>query len=135
MVDVLVEHNNKFGVYPFILGMFWSDKDKLSKEIKKAISNNTPYSEYEMLTKKEQKELTLPYPSNAHYTQVVWRATAYVGCGESVRQLSDGASCRVQVCRYQPPGNCQVKNGNWQAEAWLDETGCGDPCPTEGCYN
>ena len=82
-----------------------------------------------------EKELTLPYPSNAHYTQVVWRATAYVGCGESVRQLSDGASCRVQVCRYQPPGNCQVKNGNWQAEAWLDETGCGDPCPTEGCYN
>jgi hypothetical protein len=83
-----------------------------------------------------EKELTWPYPSNAHYTQVVWRATSYVGCGESVRQLSDGASCRVQVCRYQPPGNCQVKNGNWKAEAWKDETGCGEQCPeTEGCYN
>ena len=93
------------------------------------------YSADDIMGRWVEKELNWPYPSNAHYTQVVWRATQYVGCGESVRKLSDGESCRVQVCRYQPPGNCQVKNGNWEAEAWKDETGCGDPCPSEGCYN
>ena len=80
-------------------------------------------------------ELTWPWPDNAHYTQVVWRASSYVGCGESVRQLSTGATCRVQVCRYQPPGNCQIKNGYWQENAWKDESACGEQCPTtEGCY-
>lgn len=79
-------------------------------------------------------ELTWPYPDNAHYTQVVWRASSYVGCGESVRKLGDGATCRVQVCRYAPPGNCQVTNKNWQLEAWKDETLCGEQCVTEGCY-
>lgn len=81
-----------------------------------------------------EKELNWDYPDNAHYTQVVWRATSYVGCGESLRKMSNGASCRVQVCRYTPPGNCQVKNGYWQGEAWKDDTSCGMPCPNEGCY-
>jgi hypothetical protein len=82
-----------------------------------------------------ENELTWPWPDNAHYTQVVWRATSYVGCGESIRQLSNGATCRVQVCRYQPPGNCQIRNGYWQENAWKDESACGEQCPTtEGCY-
>ncbi|KAL3823251.1 hypothetical protein ACHAXA_011096 [Cyclostephanos tholiformis] len=82
-----------------------------------------------------ERELSWPHPDNAHFTQVVWRATSYVGCGESVRQHSSGRTCRVQVCRYQPPGNCGIINHNWQAEAWKDETACGEQCPTtEGCY-
>ena len=80
------------------------------------------------------KEANLPYPDNAHFLQVVWRATQYVGCGESVRYLSDGQICRVQVCRYERPGSCGVRNGNWRAEAWKDDTLCGNPCPNEGCY-
>jgi len=80
-----------------------------------------------------ENELSWAYPKNAHYTQVVWRSTQYVGCGESVR-TSGNQMCRVQVCRYTRPGNCNVKNGQWQQEAWKDETGCGRSCPSEGCY-
>jgi len=81
-----------------------------------------------------ENELTWAYPANAHYTQVVWRGSSYVGCGESVRNLGGGATCRVQVCRYTPPGNCQVRNGQWKSEAMKDQTMCGEPCVKEGCY-
>lgn len=81
-----------------------------------------------------EKEMNWSYPKNAHYTQVVWRATQYVGCGESVRNYGNGYSCRVQVCRYIRPGNCGVRNGNWRAEAWKDDTLCGSCCPREGCF-
>ncbi len=81
-----------------------------------------------------EQELNWSYPKNAHYTQVVWRATQYVGCGESVRNYGNGYSCRVQVCRYIRAGNCGVRNGNWRAEAWKDDTQCGSICPREGCF-
>jgi len=81
-----------------------------------------------------ENEANLDYPHNAHLTQVIWYSTSYVGCGESLKSMGNSQSCRVQVCRYARPGNCSVKNGNWRAEAFKDDTGCGDPCPTEGCY-
>jgi hypothetical protein len=80
------------------------------------------------------KELSWPYPKNAHMTQVVWRATQYVGCGESMRQLGGGQICRTQVCRYARAGNCNVRNKNWRSEAWKDSTGCGRECPGGGCF-
>ncbi len=49
-------------------------------------------------------EIGLPYPSNGHLTQALWRASKYVGCGESVREFRGGV-CRVQVCRYGRAGN------------------------------
>lgn len=43
-------------------------------------------------------------PNLNHYTQVVWRSTASVGCG-----AADGVSgqfqCRVVTCQYFQPGN------------------------------
>jgi hypothetical protein len=44
-------------------------------------------------------EVGLPYPSNGHLTQVLWRASTYLGCGESAKEYR-GGMCRVQVCRY-----------------------------------
>ncbi|KAL7537224.1 hypothetical protein ACHAWF_005700 [Thalassiosira exigua] len=81
-----------------------------------------------------EREVNLSYPKNAHYTQVVWRGTKYVGCGEHSRNMGGGKMCRTQVCRYARPGNCNVRNGNWRAEAWKDDTGCGAACPSVGCY-
>jgi hypothetical protein len=82
-----------------------------------------------------ENELSWSYPANAHYTQVVWRATQYVGCGESLKSYSNNHKCRVQVCRYVKAGNCAVRNGNWRAQAWDDESSCGPDCPpNEGCY-
>jgi hypothetical protein len=49
-------------------------------------------------------EIGLPYPSNGHLTQALWRAAKYLGCGESVREFRSGV-CRVQVCRYGRAGN------------------------------
>ncbi|KAL3804447.1 hypothetical protein ACHAWO_012463 [Cyclotella atomus] len=81
-----------------------------------------------------ENEANLSYPHNAHLTQVIWYSTSYVGCGESVKSMGNNQKCRVQVCRYARPGNCAVKNGNWRSEAFKDDTGCGEPCPTEGCF-
>ena len=36
----------------------------------------------------------------AHYTQMIWRGTASVGCA-----VHRGAAADVLVCRYSPPGN------------------------------
>lgn len=49
-------------------------------------------------------EIGLPYPSNGHLTQALWRASMYLGCGESVRTFRGGV-CRIQVCRYGRAGN------------------------------
>lgn len=44
----------KFGTEPNIIGMFWSDKDKIYDNLKNAIKTNTPYDEYELLTDEEK---------------------------------------------------------------------------------
>ncbi len=87
-----------------------------------------------VMTRWVDKEVNLPLKDKLHYLQVVWRASQYVGCGESVSYLSNGKTCRVQVCRYERPGSCGVRNGDWRVEAWKDDTRCGRPCPNEGCY-
>eukprot|EP00581_Thalassiosira_minuscula_P011609 CAMPEP_0183715234 /NCGR_PEP_ID=MMETSP0737-20130205/9549_1 /TAXON_ID=385413 /ORGANISM="Thalassiosira miniscula, Strain CCMP1093" /LENGTH=689 /DNA_ID=CAMNT_0025944323 /DNA_START=19 /DNA_END=2088 /DNA_ORIENTATION=+ len=85
------------------------------------------------------REIGLPYPSNGHLTQALWRASKYLGCGESVKPFRRGV-CRVQVCRYGRAGNCDMKRYNsTQGENWLEPmldnyTRCGPDCPPEGCY-
>ena len=81
-----------------------------------------------------EREAGWKYPKNAHLTQAIWRATSYLGCGESVKKMGNGDTCRMQVCRYTRAGNCNVRNGNWRSEAFKDDTACGRPCPSEGCY-
>ena len=50
------KHYEKFGIKPYVLGMFWNDIERQISNIEKAIRTNKPYNEYEMLTKEEQKE-------------------------------------------------------------------------------
>ena len=52
-----------------------------------------------------EDEANLPYPDNGHLTQILWRATRYVGCADAVRPY-DGGRCHTQVCRYSKPGKC-----------------------------
>lgn len=56
MESLIEEHIKKFGKEPNIIGMFWQDTDYVAEEIAKAIKTNTPYDEYEILSKEEQKE-------------------------------------------------------------------------------
>lgn len=48
------KHIEKFDVEPNIIGMFWSDIDKVREGIINAIKTNLPYDEYKMLSKEEQ---------------------------------------------------------------------------------
>jgi len=50
-----IAHFNKFGEYPFVIGIFWSDAEQLKINIIEAIEINKPYNEYEMLSE-EQKD-------------------------------------------------------------------------------
>jgi len=109
------------------------DGENLAKNKGTGSWGNLP-SANNVMTRWVDNELTWAYPKNAHYTQVVWRATQYVGCGESHRSYGSNEHCRVQVCRFTRAGNCNVKNGNWRGEAWKDDTGCGRACPNEGCF-
>lgn len=93
----------------------------------------TQRSPDQILTRWVENERNLSYPANGHMTQVVWRATRYVGCGEAQKNMGGGKMCHVQACRYTKPGNCGIRNKNWQAEAWKSDTQCGPRCPPGGC--
>lgn len=89
------------------------------------------------------REVGLPYPSNAHLTAALWRGSKYVGCGESEKDWGRQANgrrgkCRVQVCRYARTCNCGMgafKNGeDWLIPMLADTSKCGPDCPPEGCY-
>lgn len=45
----------------------------------------------------------------AHYTQVVWRGTAQVGCGRTTCQRGN-ATWTLLACRYSPAGNMLDEN-------------------------
>ena len=77
---------------------------------------------------------------NAHLTQSMWYASRYIGCGESVKTMSNGEICRFQVCRYSKPGNCLMGSynadvgNNWMTPMMADDSPCKPLCPTTGCH-
>jgi uncharacterized protein YkwD len=54
-----------------------------------------------------------------HMTQVLWRATEYVGCGEA-----RSGNRFVKVCHYSKPGNCGSMS---LALALADDSSCAGP--------
>jgi len=93
-----------------------------------------------ILTRFVENEVDKEYPKNSHLTQVLWRASKYVGCAEASKPKDGGGMCHVQVCRYARPGNCNMnKYMSADADWWIkpvmmDESPCGSSCPPEGCY-
>ena len=70
---------------------------------------------------------------NNHLTQVLWRATTLVGCGEAIRWVTTKSGvtgrCRVSHCLYRVPGNCDIGRYKgkkyWEIpDVWKDSTGC-----------
>lgn len=55
MENLIREYFIHFGDYPQTIGLFWQDISKAEVHIIKAIETNTPYNEYELLSKEEQK--------------------------------------------------------------------------------
>lgn len=80
------------------------------------------------------------YPENGHLTQVLWRATTYVGCADASRPRQGGGTCHTQVCRYSKPGNCNMSNYKesnkkdwWLTPMLMNESPCGEECPPDRC--
>ena len=85
-----------------------------------------------------EDELSVGYPNNAHMTQVLWRPSRYVGCGDASKPYS-GGTCRVQVCRYAKAGNCAMGQtamigSNWKTPMLADDSNCAPECAPEGCW-
>mmetsp|Transcript_2747 Transcript_2747/g.3918 ORF Transcript_2747/g.3918 Transcript_2747/m.3918 type:complete len:437 (+) Transcript_2747:169-1479(+) len=64
------------------------------------------------------------YVNKRHYTQVLWRGTDHVGCGVAERDMGNGKTCHMQVCRYQKPGNCGANNWNYLEKMLADSSRC-----------
>jgi len=94
--------------------------------------NETPST---ILARWSDAKLGKDYPDNQTMTQVMWRASRYVGCAsKSVMNAEDGAYCYVSICRYSRPGNCSMLSGNWLDVTLRDHSRCGKACPGEGCH-
>lgn len=52
-----------------------------------------------ILSRFVEYEVDDPWPHNSHLTQVLWRATRYVGCAESHKTMNDSGTrnCHTQV--------------------------------------
>ena len=80
-------------------------------------------------------DLNKDYPDNQTMTQVMWRASRYVGCSNKSVKYADGSYCYVSICRYLRAGNCSMKSyDSWKTPTLMDSTGCGRSCPEKGCY-
>ena len=55
IIPIKEEHFNKFNKYPLIIGIFWNKPDILIANMLKAIEDNKPYNEYELLSDEEKK--------------------------------------------------------------------------------
>eukprot|EP00584_Thalassiosira_punctigera_P019946 CAMPEP_0172571812 /NCGR_PEP_ID=MMETSP1067-20121228/132666_1 /TAXON_ID=265564 ORGANISM="Thalassiosira punctigera, Strain Tpunct2005C2" /NCGR_SAMPLE_ID=MMETSP1067 /ASSEMBLY_ACC=CAM_ASM_000444 /LENGTH=387 /DNA_ID=CAMNT_0013364225 /DNA_START=182 /DNA_END=1345 /DNA_ORIENTATION=- len=91
-----------------------------------------------ILTRFVENEADDEYPANGHLTQVLWRATKYVGCGDASWPYN-GGTCHAQVCRYSRPGNCNMnsfksnKNDWWLTPMLMTESPCDRECSPDGC--
>lgn len=82
----------------------------------------SPYSAEQVLqmwTEDEERQW------GKHFTQVLWRATKYLGCGSA----SNGND-HYFVCQYVTPGNC---NGSSKSNMLASTSPCEPQCPTDGC--
>lgn len=52
---MIKEHIDKFKKEPYIIGMFWNNQEQLILNIEKAIEDNKPYNEYDLLSDEEKK--------------------------------------------------------------------------------
>jgi hypothetical protein len=58
LLRVTKEHKEKFGVEPYCLGMFWSNQEELITRIEKAIKDDKPYDERDLLSKEDLEKLS-----------------------------------------------------------------------------
>ena len=55
MESLVIEHKEKFGVEPVLIGIQWEDQEELFDKIEEAIENGKPFNEYDELTDEEKE--------------------------------------------------------------------------------
>lgn len=55
MENLTKVYKDNFGKEPYIIGIFWNNQERLILNIEKAIKDNKPYNEYELLSNEEKK--------------------------------------------------------------------------------
>lgn len=55
MESLINKYIKAFNKEPYIIGMFWNNQEQLILNIEKAIKDNKPYNEYELLSDEEKK--------------------------------------------------------------------------------
>jgi uncharacterized protein YkwD len=79
-------------------------------------STGSDRSPSDILTWWVEDEMKPTATTIGHMTQVLWRATEYVGCGEARR-----GNTFYKVCQYSKPGNCDSMS---LAAALADDSSC-----------
>ena len=82
-------------------------------------SNGNDVPPSSALTSWVEDEMKPTATTIGHMTQVLWRATEYVGCGEA-----RSGNRFVKVCQYSKPGNCGSMS---LALALADDSSCAGP--------
>lgn len=55
MESLINDYVKAFNKEPFVIGMFWNNQEQLTLNIEKAIKDNKPYNEYDLLSDEEKK--------------------------------------------------------------------------------
>lgn len=87
-----------------IVGIEHEDYNPFGENLAKNLGNRSTFGQLypveNIVGRWVEFEVGLPYPSNGHLTQVLWRASRYLGCGEAAKPYRGG------MCRVQGKGGC-----------------------------
>ncbi len=53
--EIMQAYIERFGKKPYVIGMFWSDRERFNQNLLDAIKSGVPYNEYELLDDDEKK--------------------------------------------------------------------------------
>ena len=94
----------------------WGHSGSGENLAKHSDSTGSDRSPSDILTWWVEDEMKPTATTIGHMTQVLWRATEYVGCGEARR-----GNTFYKVCHYSKPGNCGSMS---LAAALADDSSC-----------
>lgn len=53
--EIMQAYIKKFGKEPYVIGMFWSNRERFNQNLLDAIESGVPYNEYELLDDDDKK--------------------------------------------------------------------------------
>jgi hypothetical protein len=53
--EIMQAYIQKFGKKPYVIGMFWNNRERFNQNLLDAIESGVPYNEYELLVDDKKK--------------------------------------------------------------------------------